>query len=122
MSITISNCITCDNTFLSDEDLKRRTYMCDGDGNVYVRTYNPFAATQFCGEFDDYTAETRIIDGVEHTGFMVTHDLGKLTALFLTVWNEAGIQVSATAEVIDQNIIFLITDGLESESGRFCIM
>lgn len=122
MSIVISTCKTCSNINVTVEDLLMQAFDCDGDGRVYLRMYNPFGLTQFCGSFDDYVAETRNVDGVDHTGFVIAHGLNKVTAIFLTVWNEAGVQVTTTAEVIDANTIFLITDGLESESGTFCIM
>lgn len=122
MSIIISTCRTCANINITLEDLLLQAFDCDGDGKVYLRTYNPFSLTQFCGQFDDYTAETRSVDGVDHAGYVIPHGLEKLTALFLTVWDESGKLVTLTAEVIDANSIFLITDGLESENGSFCIM
>ncbi len=122
MSIVISTCITCENSNWSVEDLLRMAFDCDGTGKAYLRTYNPFSSTQFCGDFASYTASTRTVDGESHVGLLVTHSLNKLTALFLTVWNEEGIQVTVTAEVVDANTLFIITDGLETEDGRFCIM
>jgi hypothetical protein len=122
MSIIITSCRTCGNINITIEDLLLQAFDCDGDGRVYLRTYNPFALTQFCGQFTDYTAESRVVDGDTHTGFVITHSLNKLTALFLTVWDASGKQVTLTAEVIDANSIFLITDGLEEENGSFCIM
>ena len=121
MSLLLTNCITCTNTHDTLEDLLRKAFVCDGDGNVYIRIYNPSLSETYCGQFDDYVATTRTIDGVDHTGFIITHSLDTSNPLFVTVWNDAGVQVSTTYEKIDNDNIFLVTDGLEDENGRFCI-
>jgi len=121
MSVLLTNCITCDNVNTTLEDLLRKALMCDGEGNVYLRVYNPTLAEPFCGQFDDYTAETRTIDGVDHTGFVITHSLNTLNPLFITVRNEAGAEEQLMYDTIDKDNLFLATDGMESENGTFCI-
>ena len=52
MSVLLTNCITCDNVNTTLEDLLRKALMCDGEGNVYLRVYNPTLTEPYCGQLD----------------------------------------------------------------------
>jgi len=119
MSVILQSCIDCSNSFLSLEDLQRQSYVCDGEGNVYLRIWNPFNLEPFCGDIDDYTITTRTIDGIDYDGIVVPHGLGRSSALFLTVKDEFNNSVKVNYTVIDNNSIFIILDGMTD--GSFCI-
>ncbi len=120
MSVYYTNCKICgDNRTL--EDLLLQAFVCDGSGNAYLRTYNPTLSTPFCGQFSDYVASVRNIDGVDHTGLEIIHSLNSLDPLFVTVRNAAGAEVQLMYDWVDANTIFLVTDGAESENMTFCI-
>jgi len=118
MSVILQSCINCSNSFLSLEDLIRRSYVCDGNGNVYQNVII-FGQDDFCGLISDYTIVQRTFDGVEYDGILINHGLGKTTGLFLSVTDATSKTVTATAYIVDGDNIFLITDGLTD--GGFCV-
>ena len=123
MSVVFTNCISCATAGLAVEDLLRKAFVCDSEGNSYIRTYSQSdvsGASQFCGLIADYVIETKTINGVDHLGIIVTHSLNKTTGLFLTVTDGDSItQNGVSAEIIDANNIFIMLDGLEN--GGFCV-
>lgn len=121
MSVVFSSCINCSTTHLSLEDLIRKAFVCDSEGNSYIRTYASSGAStaQFCGLVEDYVIESRTINGEVHSGIAVTHSLNKTTGIFLSVTDNKGITVIVSAQIIDANSIFIILDGMTD--GAFCI-
>ena len=120
MSVVFTNCISCATAGLAVEDLLRKAFVCDSDGNSYLRIYNPNSSADYCGLIADYAIVTRTVNGVDHFGIIVTHSLNKTTGLFLTVTDGNSItQNGVSAEIIDANNIFIMLDGLED--GGFCV-
>ena len=120
MSVVFTSCIDCSTSNLSLEDLLRKAFVCDNEGNAYIRTYSSNAgSSQYCGLIEDYTIETRTINGESHDGIEVVHSLNKTTGIFLAVTDENGTTVTASAQIIDGNTIFIMLDGLIE--GAFCV-
>lgn len=121
MSVVFTPCLACGNSGESLETLQRMSYMCDGAGNAYQMVYIVnAAAVPFCGLISEYSIVTRTVNGVDHTGIVVIHNLNKTTGLFLTVTDGNSLtQNTISAEIIDANTIFIMLDGLIE--GGFCI-
>lgn len=118
MSVILQSCINCTTAHLSVEDLLRMAFVCDGNGNAYIRNH-PSTIASFCGLIGDYTPEDRDFDGVTYTGIEIAHGLGKTTGLFLAVTDNESKTVAATAFILDADTIFLVLDGLTD--GGFCV-
>lgn len=124
MSVVFTSCQTCSTSKPTVEDLLSQVFMCGSDGTVAMRVYTVNASggtvsPDFCGLITDYAIVTRNVNGVDHDGIVVAHNLNKTTAIFLTVTDNNSVTVIASAEIINANTIFIMLDGLTD--GAFCV-